>query len=215
MATPLLAARAAEGIDSSSLRFLTASALEARRREKKKAEKERKERLMQEIHRKVRADQPVTEWAAVGRPGEASAPPPLRGRGRRGGRSVFVAILFFKVVDVPVLYNDEFQQSKKFMSASNSDASTTLGHSGCASGTGAWFYGAENCGRSAVAVHRWPSTSLSCCRGSSMVQTVQQIIETPQLQFVARWSLLWTGLLHPCGGAMAFSHGPECVCGPF
>ena len=27
--------------------------------------------------------------------------------------------------------------------------------------------GTENCGRSAVAVHRWPSTSLSCCRGSS------------------------------------------------
>ena len=38
MATPLLAAAAAEGIDSSSLRFLTASALEARRREEEKEE---------------------------------------------------------------------------------------------------------------------------------------------------------------------------------
>ena len=46
-------------------------------------------------------------------------------------------------------------------------SSTTLGDSRCAAETGTWFYGAENCGRSAVAVHRWPSTSLTCCRGSS------------------------------------------------
>ena len=66
---PVLADSAADGVDSSSLQFLTASALEARREEeeeKKKAKEEREERLMQVIHRKVCADQPVTdaEWAA-------------------------------------------------------------------------------------------------------------------------------------------------------
>ena len=68
LSLPVLADRAADGVDSSSVQFLTASALEARREEEeeKKAKEERKERLMQVIHRKVCADQPVTdaEWAA-------------------------------------------------------------------------------------------------------------------------------------------------------
>ena len=42
-------------------------------------------------------------------------------------------------------------------------SSTTFGHSRCAT-TGTWFFGAENCGRSAVAVLRWPSTFFSCRR---------------------------------------------------
>ena len=45
VATPLLAALAAEGIDSSSLRFLTASALKARREEEEKLKREEQEEL--------------------------------------------------------------------------------------------------------------------------------------------------------------------------
>ena len=59
VATPLLAAPAAECIDSSSLRLFTASALEARRKEEEEKEQERKDKEL-EAH--------LAKWALKGSP---------------------------------------------------------------------------------------------------------------------------------------------------
>ena len=66
LAMPFLAGRAAEAVDSSSLRFLAASALKAKKEEEEeeKAKEERKERRVQVI--KLRGNLPLAgvEWAA-------------------------------------------------------------------------------------------------------------------------------------------------------
>ena len=65
LSVPLLAGR--DGIDDTSVRWLLKAALKKKKEEEEeKKVQERKERVMQEIHRKVRADEAVTdaEWAA-------------------------------------------------------------------------------------------------------------------------------------------------------
>ena len=85
------------------------------------------------------------------------------GRGRRRGSANFQNPLPH-VADVPVLSSDMFQQSNMLTVSS---VHRRFGHSCCATETGVCFDGPENCGRSAVAVHRWPSTFLLFRRGSS------------------------------------------------
>ena len=122
VATPLLAAPAAEGIDSSSLRFLTASALEARRREEEEKEKKRKvvvevlaraqERVRDGLPLSLAEDAAWRQWSGL-------PPKQEKRRKRRRGRSgaflvppLFLAALVVDttvdvslrhVVDVPVV----------------------------------------------------------------------------------------------------------------
>ena len=54
---------------------------------------------------------------------------------------------------------------------------------------GSSFDSAENCGYSAVAVHRRPSSFLRSAEADPTVQTVQQTTEIPLMPFVFRWSM--------------------------
>ena len=123
------------------------------------------------------------------RPGTGLPLPPLgrEGKRRRGGRESSRRLLF-SVVDVPVIFNDKFQQSKSYMFSKEPQLqfidrvldllvvqrrrgthSATVQKTDsiprpCCATTDAWFDGAANCGCPAVAVHRRSSTSLSCRR---------------------------------------------------
>ena len=92
-----------------------------------------------------------------------------------------------------MLFSDKFQQSKVVLSFSSS---TTFGHSCSATQTSAWSDGPEKCGwfrscSSSLAVD-FPFVQQ---RLIPTVQTVQEIIELPQLQFVGRWSMSPSGTL--------------------
>ena len=112
---------AAESIDSSSLCFLTASALEARRREE-----EEKEKVMEELNVLVRFQfNQLTpdQRAVVRRPSRTGKHGPLPARQggrrkieekeakRRSSRRLLLVLLIAKVGDVLVLSSDMFQQS--------------------------------------------------------------------------------------------------------
>ena len=90
LSTPLLADAAAKAVDARTVKYLLKAAL--RRREE--------EEEMLEIHRKVRADLPVTDaewaaWKALRGIGSSSSGEKKRGRGRRGGRSAFLVLVVF------------------------------------------------------------------------------------------------------------------------
>ena len=177
----------ADGADVTTTRFFLKMALQRKEEEEEQAKEEERMRALNDT---IRRDLPLTvaekeawwKWICVA-PSSSSSGKEEEEEEEEEERLLLV-LLIAKVGDVPVLFSDKFQQSNVLP--------VPLVQSIYDFWTGAWFDGAENCGRSAVAVHRWPSTSLSCCRGSSpksrLFSRSSRLPRDSQLQFVARWS---------------------------
>ena len=109
LSTPSLADTMADQVDDRAVQLLLQLALTKKKSEEEREERRRQEevaeheRRMRVLDRRIAADEQLTpEESREG-----------RGRGRRGGNANFQNPLP-QFADVPVLFSDKFQQSKKF-----------------------------------------------------------------------------------------------------
>ena len=176
-----------DGVDASCLAFLVRRAVEDKNKEEEKAKEEKYVRSVTGsattcLSRWLRERRGCAGWA----PCLAPPRPPVErgGRGRRRGResSRSLPLVLLPVMYAPVIINDESQQSKKFefLVPQTQVIDDVRTFSLC--NDRYVFFGTENCARSAVVVHRWPSISPSCRkRRSPWSSLLQQIMEIPQL----------------------------------
>ena len=215
VATPLLAAPAAEGVDEAALSFLLQRALEDKRKEeqlaKEKEEEEEEEEvrdaeeqvLLQEVERREwvqavdeRSGQTyfcncrtrATRWTL---PSSSSSGMRRRKRKKRSKKKLLKAPL--PRCGRPCALQ---RQVPAVESALRSSSSTTCGHSCCSAETGT------------QSVLLSPGAVLGPGRCARVVQRqvrgfmVQQTVVVPQLQFIA-------GYRHPVSAAEADPHGPD------